>query len=169
MNHNFNYLSGAHVFLKNIDESCITSEYLDRLNDLEIVRFSNQRFTHHTKEAALQYISSFLNTNNLFLGIFSKENNTMVGTINTFMDSNHGLANIGIMIGELSQWSKGLGRDAWQALMNYLFLDYHLRKITGGTIRPNVGMVRVMERSGMHLEAERTKQQVVDGEAHDVL
>ena len=53
--------------------------------------------------------------------------------------------------------------------MEYLFSDCNIRKVTGGTLKPNIGMINVMERSGMELEAVRKQQQIFDGEAQDVL
>lgn len=169
MLHNFDSLPGRLVSLHRVDESCITSEYINWLNDSEVVRYSNQRFHQHTRETCLQYLSSFRNTDNLFLVIRMIGSGEIVGTISAYISVQHGTADMGIMIGARSWWGKGIGLDAWHTLMRYLFSSCKLRKITGGTLRCNVGMVRVMERSGMHLEAVRALQQVVEGEAQDVL
>ncbi len=66
-------------------------------------------------------------------------------------------------------WGKGIGLDAWSTLLDYLLNVCCLRKVTGGTLRCNVGMVRIMERSGMQLEAVRVQQELVDQVAHDAL
>jgi [ribosomal protein S5]-alanine N-acetyltransferase len=167
--HEFKTIKGEKIYIKYFDEYCITDEYLSWLNDTEVVRFSNQRFYVHTKETSMQYLTSFANTDNLFLGIFLKENHVMIGTINAYIDVRSGVADLGIMIGNRSQWGKGMGLDAWKTLMQYLVEQFQLRKITAGTLRPNVGMVRIMEHSGMKLEAIRVKQLVLDNNAEDVL
>ena len=53
--------------------------------------------------------------------------------------------------------------------MGYLFNVCKLRKVTGGTLASNVGMVRIMERSGMVLEAVRKEQELVAGVPQDAL
>ena len=169
MIHQFEILSGKKIFLQRFDESCISDKYLSWLIDPKVVRFSNQRFVNHTPETSKKYLASFSGTDNLFLAVRLKDDEKMVGTINTYVSSHHGTADIGIMIGDRTCWGQGIGLDAWVALMEYLFSKCKSRKITGGTVRSNKGMVKIMERSGMHLEAVREQQQVFDGEALDVL
>ena len=73
------------------------------------------------------------------------------------------------MVGDRQAWSKGIGYKAWSLLMDYLIKRYHVCKVTGGTLRPNMAMVRIMEKAGMKLEAIRSAQEVVDGVAVDML
>jgi RimJ/RimL family protein N-acetyltransferase len=44
-----------------------------------------------------------------------------------------------------------------------------LRKVTGGAMRANVAMVRIMEKSGMTLEAVRGAQELLEGKPQDLL
>ena len=76
---------------------------------------------------------------------------------------------MGLMIGDKTQWRRGFGLEAWTSLMNHLFIARGMRKVTGGTVRPNVGMRMIMERAGMHLEAVRIRQEIVENAAEDVL
>ena len=41
--------------------------------------------------------------------------------------------------------------------------------MTAGTLACNLGMRRLMERSGMQLEAVRREQEIVEGRAEDLL
>jgi len=169
MLYDFNFLSGAQVSLFRFDETCITPEYLSWLNDPKVMCFSNQRFRNHTIHTSLAYLDIFTNSSNLFLAIRMCDNLQMVGTITAYISENHATADIGLMIGNQKYWGKGIGLDAWQTLINYLLIELGMRKVTGGTLRCNVGMIRIMERSGMQLEAVRVKQQIVEGEAQDEL
>ena len=82
----------------------------------------------------------------------------------------HGTVDVGLMVGERSVWGKGIGQDAWDILCNWLLgPDVGLRKLTAGTARPNVAMVRIMERSGMQIEAVRREQEIIEGEAVDLV
>ncbi len=162
-------LSGRQVNLRRFTAADITPAYLGWLRDPAVVRFSNQRFRTHTAESCADYLASFRGTDNLFLAIVHRDNARVVGTMTAYVSAVHGTADLGILVGDRSCWGQGLGLDAWQALMAHLFQSAGLRKITAGTLRPNVGMVRIMERSGMHLEGVRERQEIVDGVPVDTL
>ena len=44
-----------------------------------------------------------------------------------------------------------------------------LRKVTAGTMACNLGMVKLMEKCGMTLEATRKAHEMLDGQAVDLL
>jgi RimJ/RimL family protein N-acetyltransferase len=147
----------------------ISTEYLGWLADPEVVRFSTQRFCTHTRESALAYLNSFTGSGNLFLAIRLAETQRLVGTITAYRSEAHQTADMGLLIGDRGCWGKGIGLDAWSTLLDYLLNLCRLRKVSGGTLRCNVGMVRIMERSGMQLEAVRAQQELVDHVPQDVL
>ncbi len=151
------------------DEHCISHEYIGWLNDSEIMRFSNQRLHHHTEETARGYLTSFAGTSNILLAIRLALEDRMIGTMTAFVSAHHGTADMGLLIGDRGCWGQGYGLEAWNAVMCHLFESRGLRKVTGGALRSNIGMVKIMERSGMQLEAVRERQEILDGEALDVL
>ena len=79
------------------------------------------------------------------------------------------MADMGIMIGDKSQWRKGVGLDAWSTLLNYLLSQPKIIKVTGGTLRPNKGMVNVMIRAGMYLDTVKNDIKMHQGNLTDVL
>jgi ribosomal-protein-alanine N-acetyltransferase len=162
-------LHGNLVTLESFALSDITTEYVSWLNDPEVVRYSNQRFRCHTAKSCEEYLQSFQNSPNLFFAVRLGTNGKTVGTATAYISVPHGTADIGLLIGNREHWGKGVGLDAWKTLMDCLLKRYSIRKVTGGTLRANVGMVRIMERAGMELEAVRSKQQIVEGEAQDEL
>ncbi len=161
--------AGEHLVLHTFGEPDITPDYLSWLNDPAVVRFSNQRFRRHDRSSSLDYLSSFAGSDNLFVAIRLARGDRMVGTMTAYVDRHHGTADMGLLLGERSLWGKGYGLEAWSLLMSYLFETRGLRKITGGALRCNVAMVKIMERSGMHLEGTRVAQELVEGEPQDVL
>lgn len=169
MTNNFCGLTGARTILTPFAESDVTEEYLGWLRDPEVVRFSNQRFRQHDSNTCLKYLRSFDGTENMFLAVRVRGGGKVVGTITAYVSPTHGTADLGILLGDQAYWGRGLGLDAWMTLMSFLFEKRGLRKVTGGTVRCNVGMIKIMERSGMHLEAVRVRQEVIEGEAQDIL
>lgn len=162
-------ITGERLYLCPFTESDITADYIRWLNDPEVVRFSNQRFRHHDEESCLAYLRTFPDSDNLFLAIRLCDDRRLIGTMTAYVSAQHGTADMGLLIGERGRWGRGFGLEAWNLLLGHLLRDRKLRKITAGTLRCNVGMARIMERSGMRLEAVKSQQEMVDGEAQDVL
>lgn len=159
------HLIGALVELRAFLPENLTESYLGWLRDPSLMRFSNQRFRDHTIESCRAYMSTFVGTDNLFIAIYYK--GSFIGTMSAYRAIVHGTADIGLLVGAGMQ-GKGLGKDAWITLMNYL-LATGTRKVTGGTLRCNVAMVRIMEQSGMELEAVRARHELIEGQPVDLL
>ena len=155
--------------LESFDESCVSTEYLLWLNDPKVMRFSNQRFREHTAESARAYARTFAGSSNLFLAIRLADSRRLIGTMTAYIAEPHRTADMGLLIGDRTYWGQGYGLEAWTTLMTHLFTLRGMRKVTAGTLRPNVGMKRIMERSGMHLEAVRSRQEIVEAVEEDVL
>ena len=92
-----------------------------------------------------------------------------VGTATVYRKIFHGTADIGLMIGNKLCWGRGYGCEAWQAILNALLTEPGIRKVTGGTARSNLAMLRIMEKSGMELEAVHSAQELIDGQPVDLL
>ena len=147
----------------------INANYLGWLNDPEVTRFSNQRFNQHTPENCAAYLASFAGRSNSFLLIEQRQDQRPIGTATVYRNNLHGTADIGLMVGERRCWGQGYGREAWQAVLEALLAEAGMRKVTGGTVRPNQAMVRIMEQSGMELEAVRARQELIEGQPVDLL
>jgi RimJ/RimL family protein N-acetyltransferase len=158
-------LIGSVVTLRAFTEANLTENYLGWLRDPELMRFSNQRFCSHNLDSCRAYLASFAGTNNFFLAIYHE--GAFIGTMTTYRSVFHGTADIGLLIGRGAQ-GMGMGKDAWATLMSYL-LDTGMRKVTGGTLRCNEAMVRIMKGCGMQADGVRAGQELVDGIAHDML
>ncbi len=167
---NLSVLEGHKVRLRRFGVADIGARYLAWLNDLEVVRYSNQRLRSHDKASSEQYLASFDGSDNLFVAIEDKERSQLLGTMTAYISRHHGTVDVGLMVGERSAWGCGIGQDAWNTLCNWLLgSEVGMRKLTAGAARPNIAMVRIMERSGMHLEAVRRAQEIIDGEPVDLV
>lgn len=162
-------LDGTHLVVRPFLSTDIRSAYVGWLNDPDVVRYSNQRFRDHSLATCRDYLSSFVDTPNLFLAVIERFSGRTVGTLTAYRNLQHRTADIGIMIGERGVWGKGYGLEAFSLMMDSLFATDEVRKVTAGTISPNIGMVRIMERSGMHLEATRVAQELADGVPVDIV
>ena len=163
------HLTTPRLLLRPFEPADITATYLSWLNDPEVTRFSNQRFRQHTAESSAAYLASFHGSGNSFLLLERLDSGGAIGTATVYRNSHHGTADIGLMLGDRRCWGQGYGREAWQAVLEALLKEPGLRKVTGGTARPNQGMVKIMEQSGMELEAVRARQELIEGQPVDLL
>ncbi|APC05337.1 hypothetical protein AOC10_01730 [Polynucleobacter asymbioticus] len=157
------------ILLRPFRAADITADYLSWLNDPNVMRFSNQRFLCHTEQTCLDYLTSFLESPNHFLALLHRGSGAMFGTITVYHNVFHGTADIGIMVGDSRLWGRGLGAIAFRAVMQVLEDSEVIRKITAGAASLNLGMVRIMEKAGMHHEATRYAQELVEGELVDIV
>lgn len=158
-------LTGSAVTLRTFGPANLTADYLGWLRDPQLMKYSNQRFRSHSMDSCRAYLDSFEGSDNLFIAIYHE--GAFVGTMTAYRSLVHGTADIGLLIGAAVQ-GKGLGRDAWATLMAHL-LAIGTRKVTGGTLRCNAAMVRIMQSCGMQADGVRTGQELVDGVPQDIL
>ena len=150
-----------------VAEEHLTPRYVGWLNDPEVVRYSEQRFTTHTLESCRAYLATFAGTDNLFLALIASGSLGHIGNMTAYVDR-HGVVDVGILIGERAVWGHGYGSEAWQSVCRAL-LEGGARKVTAGTLSVNKGMLAVMARSGMVSDGRRVRQSLVDGTPVDVV
>ena len=165
----FGHLLSEHLRISQFTKDDITAEYIGWLNDLEVMRFSNQRFHKHDLKSCASYLQSFDDTANLFLSIRLKQDNVAIGTMTAYRNMCHATADAGIMIGSTAGRGRGLGVEAWRNLIEWLLSDGGMRKVTAGTLACNQPMIRLAEQSGMTLEGVRKAQEIVEGQPQDIL
>ncbi len=133
------------------------------------MKYSENRHRTHTLESCREYFESFYGSDNGLWAISIRESGEHIGNINVYIDTHNSVADVGLMIGEQSSHGKGFGFEAWQAVLDFLIKDFHIRKITGGTMSLNKGMIRIMERSGMNDDGISKRQFLLDGKEVDAV
>ncbi|WP_137153232.1 GNAT family protein [Devosia sp. FKR38] len=162
-------LVGKLVTLRPFGAEDITDQYIGWLNDPRVVRFSNQRFRRHDAESCAAYLASFQHSANHFVSIRRRADDKAIGTMTAYVSLPHQTVDVGIMVGAPEVWGQGYGQDAWNTLLAWLADRADIRKITAGTLEGNIGMQRLMQRSGMTLEARRVAQEIVEGQPQDIV
>ena len=149
----------------------VSDAYVDWLNDPEINRYLESRFTVHDRAGVAAYVASMLaSPTTLFMAIHSKALDQHVGNIKIGpIDRNHGLGEIGLMIGERAAWGRGIATHAIAAVADIGFLDLGLRKLTAGCYADNNGSRIAFERAGFTVEATRRAHFVSDGRLEDLV
>jgi RimJ/RimL family protein N-acetyltransferase len=142
--------------IRPFSEEHLTLRYVSWLSDPEVVKYSEQRHLQHTLESCNKYRLSFDGTPNFFWAIESPDSEIgHLGNINAYVDEEQSSADIGILIGEKKAWKKGYGREAWEGVVKYLFVNENISRITAGTLEINAPMIGVMNAVGMRPDLTR--------------
>src|SRR5581483_10810079 len=119
------------------------------------MRFSERRHTTHTEASARQYLARFEDSPHYFWAIVAREAALgHIGNISAAVDPMNSIADISILVGERHVWGRGFGGEAWEAVMAFLHGDLAIRKVTGGTLATNIGMLQIMRRARMAEDGE---------------
>lgn len=146
--------------------------YVGWLNDPEINRFLESRFAVHDEEGTRAFVASVLaSDNSVFFGIRSPVlGGRHVGNIKLGpIDRRHGLAEVGILLGEKAAWGQGLASAAIARVADIAYEELGLRKLSAGCYASNVGSARAFEKAGFALEGRRPQHFLLDGRPEDLL
>jgi ribosomal-protein-alanine N-acetyltransferase len=154
------YLSAQEIFLKSLECDDVTQDYVDWMNDAEVVQFTESRFQKHTLESVKKFVEdSNSNPSVLLLGIFESGNGIHIGNIKLGpINWQHSLADVGIIIGQKEFWGKGLASVAIKLLRDHAFESIGLHKLTAGCYATNLGSAKAFEKAGFQLEARMVSQ-----------
>jgi len=163
-------LRTARLKLAPFGERHLTAEYVRWLNDRDLMRYSEQRHKVHTIETCRQYMQSFEGTSNCFWAIEEVGAGLgHIGNINSYVDSRHRVADIGIVIGDARAAKHGFGLEAWTAVCDFLFDVVGIRKITAGTMALNTAMIRLALSAGMTEDGVRKRHYLYEEQEVDVV
>lgn len=122
------------------------------LNDPYVMKYSEQRHRKHTIGSQISYICSF-GRDGLLYGI--RREGYLIGSITASFDRHNGIANVGILIGDVFYWGQGFGSEAWGAFTLHLFKDYGIRKVEAGCMATNSSMIAIAMKNGMSVEGRK--------------
>lgn len=152
------------------EERHLTARYVAWLNDPETVRYSEQRHHAHDAASCRNYFVSMHNDACLFVAIEMRDPELgHVGNMSAAIDRPNRSADLSIIIGEKRVWGTGLASKAWSSMVVELLDLYALRRVTAGTMSVNVPMIKLMERSGMQIEAVRPRHFLWEGQEVDLV
>lgn len=145
----------------------VSLEYVSWLVDPGVNRFLESRFVTHTLESTRQFVQScFDSPTTLMLGIRSKTLGLRhIGNIKLApIDIHHGLAEVGILVGDKAAWGQGIGSDAINSVARIAKNHLSLRKLTAGCYGSNLASKKTFIKAGFEIEGRREKHYVLDGQ-----
>lgn len=162
-------LANAKVELFQVESSNLSPMHLQWLRDPHVGKFLEARFQEHSTETLLNFVKECEASKTvLLLGIRRVDNQQYVGNIILNWDPNHGVGDIGIMIGDIPSWGRGLAGAAISLMCKLGFGFVGLRKIMAGAYASNMGSIRAFERNGFKVEATFVDHVLQDGNPDSV-
>lgn len=164
-------IEGARILLRSVAVSDVDGPYHRWMNDPEVTRFLEARFSSNDKRSMKKFVQDALkNPDALFLAIVLKDGNRHIGNIKLGpINRHHGCGDVGIIIGEKDCWGKGYATEALKLLSDYAFGTLKLHKLTAGCYANNAGSEKAFLAAGFVQEGVRKSQCLCDGKYVDAL
>jgi RimJ/RimL family protein N-acetyltransferase len=160
------------LLLRSLDVSAARGPYAAWMRDARVTRYLEARFSPPDEAALEAYIGRMnASADDLLLGLFLRaEPRRHIGNVKLGpVDRRHRSAPIGIAIGAMDLWGKGLASQAVSALADHAFEALGLERLEAGVYAPNEGSRRAFERAGFVLEGRRRGARLCEGVRTDEL
>ncbi|RCK30575.1 GNAT family N-acetyltransferase [Thalassospira lucentensis] len=143
------------IRLKPATMSLLSQKWVDWLNDIEVVRFSNQRNQMHTLDSQREFLTRKLNdpSSKLFGIFFARAHIGMVelGNINPERDS----AEVRYLIGEKTLWGKGIASFVVKKMVEMSRELQTIKLLEAGADTRNTGSIKVLLKNGFQPAHEK--------------
>jgi [ribosomal protein S5]-alanine N-acetyltransferase len=163
--------SSGPVQLFPLDVTDVGDSYVSWLNDPELNRFLESRFTEHTLESTRAFVTGCrVGAGSLLLGVRCDWLGTQhVGNIKIEVNKYHRIGEIGILIGNKQVHGKGVATHAIKAMTMLARDELGLRKLSAGCYASNKGSERAFVKAGFTVEGVRPGHFLLDGRAEDLV
>ena len=163
------FLEGINIYLREVNETDVTDNYYNWINDPEINQYLETRYFPRSKTNILDYVKHMDGlSNEVFFAICDKATNKHIGNIKLGpINWIHRYGDISLLIGEKDYWGKGLATEAIRLVTEFGFYTLNLHKIKAGCYENNHGSAKAFEKVGFVREGLLKKQWMVNGSLQD--
>ena len=153
------------VTLRPVTLADATQRYADWLNDPEVSRFMETRWSVHTPGSITDYILSLRNS--WLFAIIA--DNIHIGNIKLGNFSHHHQrADVSLLIGDKAYWGRGGATHAIKEVVE-IAKARGLRKLEAGIYAPNLGSLAAFLKAGFKIEGWRDSAAAFEGGRCDVI
>ncbi len=139
-------------------------------NDPEVMQYLTNQFRYIGLQADRNWFAYYQQHRNEAVRLAILDEGSFVGTVQlTQIDRMNQQAEYSIMIGEKKHQSKGLGRQATQAILKHGFFDLNLHRIYLTVLPDNERAIRLYESIGFQREGIYRRSLFKDGQFVDVM
>jgi RimJ/RimL family protein N-acetyltransferase len=153
-------LEGETVILRECRENDCNTIYLSWLNDPNVNKYLETRWTEQTLEKIISFVSEIHKSDHSILfAIIYCDNNTHIGNIKLGpIHPHYNYADVSYFIGDCNYWGKGIATEAIKLVKDYAFDVLGLHRVQAGLFEENVGSKKALEKAGFILEGRQRKQ-----------
>jgi RimJ/RimL family protein N-acetyltransferase len=128
------------IYLQSINESDVSKEYVEWLNDPMINQYLETRHHEQNMQTVFNFINEMqANPNEHLFTIRLKGSNKHIGNIKVGnINAHYKIADISLFIGDKNAWGKGIATQAIQLISRYSFELLSLRKLCAGAYKTNI-------------------------------
>ena len=145
------------VKLRVLEIKDISDEYINWLNDYEVVKFTNQKFLKHDYAKVRDFVRKMKKSKeNILYGIYF--DNTHVGNIKIGpIDFNNKNSQISYFLGSRKHWGLGIVSEAIRQILLIAKNDLKLKKISAYVVDKNIGSISVLKKNKFIYEGNLKK------------
>lgn len=164
-------LTGEKILLRPVALSDCTDRYVAWLNDPEVNRYLESRWTKQTIESVRLYVEGVSRSKDThFFAMIDPGTKLHVGNIKLGpVNPHHRVADVSYFIGDRSFWGKGLATDAIRVVTTLAFETLALHRVQAGVHESNRGSRKALENAGFRAEGVWRKRLRTDSGWEDHL
>lgn len=151
----------SRLVLRDIRVTDISDDYIAWLNNPEVNKYLEIRFSPQTFASTKSFIESKLRdtVNSAHFGIYDQNGQRLVGTVTCpTINGHHRFANLSFVIGHPDAPGKGYASEAVHAILYWLFKIRGVEKVGAGYYDGHDGSAKVLERNGFSIEGRRVAE-----------
>lgn len=163
------FIEGERISLGGVSPCDVGENYRRWMNDDQVTQYLESRFLSQS----LADIKVFVNhvnksSDSVLFAIAVKKDGLHIGNIKLgSIHWIHGVADVGIMIGEKAFWGQGLATEAIKLVVDYGFNMLNLRRLEAGCYSNNQASIRAFQKAGFVEEGRLRRRYFWKGEYVD--
>lgn len=157
------------LFLETLTIENMSTNYLDWVNNPDVVRYLEIRHTRQTQNTINEFVRNcFMSSTDLLMGIFTKDDGEHIGNIKIgSVNWRYMRAEIGLIIGDKGKWGKGYGTESIEKVTEIAKSELGLQRISASVCSKNAASVRAFLKAGFEKEGVLKSFWIVDDEIDD--
>lgn len=159
------------LFLRLFRPNDITPEYIQALNNQQIIGLTESRYRSWNFEEVKDYVKQKGDTpDSMLIGIFIKDSKRHIGNIRLHSFSHYNKrVEVGIMIWDKKEWGKDYGTEAMTALVDYVFKELKMHKVCAEYYSINKGSEKMFKKLSFSIEGVFKDHFFVNGQYIDAV
>lgn len=159
------------IYLQTINQTDVTEEYVQWLNDPQVNQFLETRFHYQDSHTISTFIANMVaNTNEHLFTIRLKLTNKHIGNIKVgAINTHHNIGDVSLFIGDKETWGKGIAKQAIQLISRYSFEQLSLRKLCAGAYEPNIASTMAFLKAGYVRDGIRAEHYTLNEKPCDLV